>query len=145
MKIVLGEDGSLYIDDGIELLKIWDKFHVQVEPGHDGSYYYPCDVNCDGEVTIADVNAIIDVILNGLPEGYTLRDLVDDIDFDATYDIWGFLTLYRYDLELYPTRIVKHGYGIPWPIDDPRYFDVNGDGEVTIADVNWLIDWIFSH
>ncbi len=145
VKIVLGEDGSLYIDDGIELLKIWDKFHVQVEPGHDGSYYYPCDVNCDGEVTIADVNAIIDVILNGLPEGYTLRDLVDDIDFDATYDIWGFLTLYRYDLELYPTRIVKHGYGIPWPIDDPRYFDVNGDGEVTIADVNWLIDWILSH
>ena len=51
--------------------------------------------------------------------------------YDGKYYVEGFLTVYRNELEFYPT-LIKGG---PEPIKG----DVNGDGEVNIADVNCLI------
>ena len=53
---------------------------------------------------------------------------------DKTYDVKGFLTIYMGQLELYPIMVKEHS---DYPVGD-----VNGDGEVTIADVNMLIDII---
>ena len=54
--------------------------------------------------------------------------------YDGKYYVEGFLTVYRNELEFYPT-LIKGGSG---------YIrgDVNGDGEVNIADVNCVIDVI---
>ena len=54
--------------------------------------------------------------------------------YDGKYYVEGFLTVYRNELEFYPI-LIKGG---PEPIKG----DVNGDGEVNIADVNCLIDII---
>ena len=54
---------------------------------------------------------------------------------DDTYYIEGFLTIYRGELEFYP--IVIEG-----PVAPYLPGDVNGDGEVNIADINALIDII---
>jgi hypothetical protein len=54
--------------------------------------------------------------------------------YDGKYYVEGFLTVYRNELEFYPT-LIKGG---PEPIKG----DVNGDGEVNIADVNCVIDVI---
>ena len=51
---------------------------------------------------------------------------------EDTY-VEGFLTIYRGELELYPIQI---GIGNP--------YDVNGDGEVNISDINAVIDAILS-
>lgn len=67
--------------------------------------------------------------------------LAEGFDPDATYDVWGFLNVYKGEMELYPVRIVRHGSG-----DVPTNpYDVNGDGEVTLADVNCIVDRIISH
>ena len=59
---------------------------------------------------------------------------VPELSASDTYDVEGFLTVYKGQLELYPIKVVKHG--------DFVKGDVNGDGEVTLADVNLLIDII---
>ena len=62
------------------------------------------------------------------------------LDLNEHYDIWAFLTVFHEIMELYPVKIQKHG-GVPTDIE--RY-DVNKDGEINIADVNTLIDYILS-
>lgn len=59
-----------------------------------------------------------------------------DLDFSKSYDVEAFLTIFSNDKlkELYPISIVEHRDFIKG--------DVNGDGEVNIADVNALIDII---
>ena len=58
---------------------------------------------------------------------------IADYDKTKTHYIEGFLTVYRGTLELYPI-----------PVNKPVFpkGDVNGDGEVTIADVNALLQII---
>lgn len=85
----------------------------------------PFDPNEDGEENVADVNAVIDFIFGG--------GLVEDPLY-GKYDVTGFLSIYKGLIQLYPIKIVYHAY---------RYLlrgDVNGDGEVNIADVNALLD-----
>ena len=52
------------------------------------------------------------------------------------YYIEGFLTIYKGQMELYPVKIIKHGACL--------FGDINGDGEVNIADINALIDIILT-
>ncbi len=59
---------------------------------------------------------------------------IPELSADKTYDVKGFLTIYKGQLELYPIMVKEHS---DYPVGD-----VNGDGEVTIADVNMLIDII---
>ena len=55
---------------------------------------------------------------------------------DETHNIWGFLTLYKNEREFYPISIDKD------PDIQILKGDVNGDGEVTIADANIVISII---
>lgn len=65
---------------------------------------------------------------------------LNELDLSKRYDVKAFLTVYKTIMELYPTEIKEHG-GVD-PIME-RY-DVNKDGEINIADVNTLIDYILS-
>ena len=120
-----GIEPSISDDSGV--LPIYNRFNPPVTIYHPDS---SCDVNEDGEVNIADVNNVIGTILFG-------SIVVDPLY--GKYDVTGFLTVYRGLLQLYPVSIVYHAN---------RYItlgDVNGDGEINIADVNVIIDYIITH
>ena len=135
VKITFEEDGTAYIEDETGIILMYDKFNVPV------SRYPSCDVNWDQEVNIADINATIDIILRGGSVYGPKRVSADDINPNRTYDVEGFLTVYKGQLEIYPTAIYyDYHYSYPYP----KYGDVNGDGEVTIADVNCIIDFIIN-
>ncbi len=91
---------------------------------------------------------------------------IADLDLTKTYDIKGFLTIFSKDriMEIYPIEVKVHGAGNPYDVNGDRevniadvnvlidyiltgsnVFDVNRDGEMNIADVNTLIDYILSH
>jgi len=91
------------------------------------------DVNCDGEVNIADINMVISAILSG--QRAPARIEVGD-DLSGSFDVRGFMTIFSGELELYPIEILPHA--------DRHQCDVNGDGELNIADVNSLISLILA-
>ena len=62
-----------------------------------------------------------------------------DFKPNKTYDVWGFLTIYNSEREIFPIKVVEHGGG-----PEPLKGDVNHDGSVNIADVNLVIDMILS-
>ena len=137
VKLLLDEKGNIYIGDETDQILLWDKFKIEIIPGM-ADTYNPCDVNLDYEVNIADINALIDHILSTLDPSGPMRIAIDDIDFNATYDVEGFMDVYKGEMELSPTMICYHGYP---SIPDPEHrWDINGDGEVTIADINCIID-----
>jgi hypothetical protein len=113
---------------------LFNKFNCEVEGDVLPIADNPCDVNGDGEVNIADINTVLAEILR-----VAASHRADGFDPDATYDVWGFLNVYKGEMELYPVRIVYHGSGFA-----PNPCDVNHDGEVNIADVNCIIDAILS-
>ena len=140
VKIVFDENGNAHIQDETGIILLYDQFRIQVSPG-EICIYDPGDVNWDGEVNIADINALIDYIISTPDESGPMRLAIDDIDPNITYDVEGFLSFYMDKLELFPTMICPHNF-----IPHPRCrWDVNGDGEVTIADINCIIDIILSH
>jgi len=63
---------------------------------------------------------------------------IPEIDASKTYDVRAFVTVYKSIIELYPISVVEHGG------TSGLRGDVNEDGEVTIADVNAVIDLILS-
>jgi hypothetical protein len=136
-------DVSPWAEDETGVMAIFDRFQPDVV---NGVAWIDCDVNCDNEINIADINALIDAILRGYTDDSPmLRVSPDDLVPDATYDVDGFIYVYKNELEIIPVRIVRHGIVIPPPCPPPFRYDVNGDGEVTIADVNCIIEWIFNH
>ena len=108
---------SWVIADETGDLKLYNKFNIQIGP--DG------DVGIVDEVNIATINGLIDRILSGN---------VRAVEWYETYDVEGFLTIYNDEMELFPTRIDRQSVSLG--------DDVNGDGEVTLSDVNALIDYI---
>ena len=122
------------ITDETGELIVYNRFDVEIP---DASTVCSPDLNDDGEVNIADLNVLIDCILGG-SEGQTLPGTGDTVQTDdGLYDIIGFITVYRGVIEIYPIRIIKHG-------SQPLFGDLNGDGEVNIADINVMIDFILS-
>ena len=131
--VILG--GDVYeplIEDETGSVQIFNRFNVEIiEDYCPGGEIFP-DVNLDNEVNIADVNCVVDRILKGL----TTPEWVGG---DGTYDVIGFVIVYRDRIEIIPIKIVHHG---------GKYVligDVNGDGELNIGDVNAIIDIILSH
>ena len=59
-----------------------------------------------------------------------------EFDPNATYDVEGFLSIYKDEREIFVNKVTKHGD--PTPLKG----DVNGDGSVNITDVNMLINII---
>lgn len=63
-------------------------------------------------------------------------------DLTKNYDVEAFLTVFRGTMELYPILIKEHGEVTPpTPLD---LYDVNHDGEINVADINVLIDYILT-
>jgi len=62
---------------------------------------------------------------------------IPEIDASKTYDVRAFVTVYKSIIELYPISVVEHG-------GSGLRGDVNGDGEVSIADVNAVVDFILN-
>ena len=135
------EDGNTYLEDETGRLLLYDKYNIPVETPHN-----PYDVDWDGEINIADINAIIYAIIYGVPNYNSLNWSPQDFNPNLTYDVWGFLSIYNGTLEFYPSRIVKHYDGWIWPPITPHLpLDVNGDGDINIADVNALVDFILKY
>lgn len=89
---------------------------------------FPCHYT--GEVTVADLNFLIDLIFQG----------VKLIPWDGTCDLIGFTAAYPDELAVYPTWMDCHDAVI-----DYSPADINDDGEINIGDVNKLIDIIFNN
>ena len=132
---IVEEDGNSYIEDECGRLLIFNKFDVHVPD------VFPCivprnpyDINNDGEVNIADINCLIDMILSGRIE-YEWVPWCPDGSYWDTYDVSGFLSVFNNELELFPVTINYHR----------EYLiigDTNLDGELNVSDVNELIDFI---
>ncbi len=127
---IIKRDGNWYAQDETGEMLLFDKFDVEIMGWADW----------DQELTIADVNALIEWIITKGPACPTFNSIPDSINPNSLWDIDGFLTVYRNNLELYPVKIAHHYSSMPLP---GGKYDVNQDGEVTIADVNLLIDIIF--
>lgn len=124
VKIITGEYGQKYIEDESgNRMPIYDRFNVSLPTPE--RVYPPC--YWSGEITIADVNFLIDVIISH----------TGMIDWDGTYDMNGFIEVYYGTVEFTPTEIIFHG-----DAKDYSVCDLNNDGEINIADVNDLINII---
>ena len=126
--------GDVYeplIEDETGSVLIFNKFNVEIIEDYGPGGEMSPDVNMDNEVNIADINCIIDRILKG-------QTTPEWVGGDGIYDIIGFVSVYKGMIEIIPIKIVHHG---------GKYVligDVNGDGELNIADVNAIIDLILS-
>ena len=126
--------GDVYeplIEDETGSVLIFNKFNVEIIEDYGPGGEMSPDVNMDNEVNIADINCIIDRILKG-------QTTPEWVGGDGTYDIIGFVSVYKGMIEIIPIKIVHHG---------GKYVligDVNWDGELNIADVNVIIDLILS-
>ena len=108
---------------------MYNKFHVEIIEDYGGGGPRP-DVNLDNEVNIADVRCLLEIILSG--------ETPEHDDDEGTYDIIGFITVYNGRIEIYPIKIVHH-------VNHYNNYDVNGDGEINIADVNYIIEIILKY
>ena len=71
-------------------------------------------------------------LFNKFTDNVAMPEIVEG----KTYDVKAFVTVYKGEIELYPSEVTVHG--APVGIKG----DVNGDGEVNISDVNAVIDII---
>ena len=126
--------GDVYeplIEDETGSVLIFNRFNVEIIEDYGPGGEMSPDPNMDNEVNIADINCIIDRILKG-------QTTPEWVGGDGTYDIIGFVSVYKGMIEIIPIKIVHHC---------GKYVligDVNGDGELNIADVNVIIDLILS-
>ena len=81
-----------------------------------------------GEFNIADINALIDVILSEYES------------WDGKYDVTGFVKLDADGVTITPVEISCDGHGY-----DLSHVDINQDGEINVADVNAGLDIILSY
>ena len=126
----LTEDNyELHIEDETGSILMYNKFHVEIIEDYGGGGPRP-DVNLDNEVNIADVRCLLEIILSG--------ETPEHDDDEGTYDIIGFITVYNGRIEIYPIKIVHH-------VNPYNNYDVNGDGEINIADVNYIIEIILKY
>ena len=126
-----GDEYEPLIEDETGSVLIFNRFNVEIIEDYGYSGEMSPDPNMDNEVNIADINCIIDRILKG-------QTTPEWVGGDGTYDIIGFVSVYKGMIEIIPIKIVYHC---------GKYVligDVNGDGELNIADVNVIIDLILS-
>lgn len=135
---VVTEDDKIYIEDECGRILMYNKFGATVPDVYILPTGDPYDLNEDGEVSIADINFLIDLILSGKTVYDWTWQPQDDVEGAWTYVISGFLSVYNNELELFPIQIQIWTAGTEYGIIG----DLNGDGEVGVADLNELIDRI---
>jgi len=112
--------------DGTHELTLYNYFGTEVTSGVGDYPSWRWDLNCDYELTIADVYWLISKITTG--------DFSPTwVGGDGTYDVEGFVAYHNGTVVIRPVKMVYHG---------GKYVliaDVNSDGEVNVADVNELI------
>ena len=138
MKVTHLGSNNYLMEDETGSMMLFNRYNITIP-----TYYYPAmpDLNLDNELNIADLNRLIDFILSGKAN----QPWPDD-DGDSWYPctVHGLLSVYHGELELFPVLVETtshHGYDE----DDPRYYDLNDDREINIADVNVLLDLIFEY
>ena len=105
-------------------ISVYNRFNINIPFNNLKDNWEPrLDVNHDGEVNIADVNCIIDMIIGG---GHSVNY--------RKYVI-GFVGAYRGELQFYPVECNSQHPDC----------DVNWDNEVNIADINLIIEYILTH
>lgn len=101
------------------------------------------DLNGDYELSIADLNLLIHWILSGeyqVSAGIEKRPWYPYHPMDdGLYYVEGILMVYHGELELWPIAVIKHGVKYRHLLGD-----YNEDDELTVADINLLIDLILS-
>jgi len=122
---IVDEYGTTYIEDETGRLFVYNRFGVEVP------VLNPYDVDLDGQVGIADVSCIIDRILRG-------QNTPEWLAAGNTYDVVGFVSVYRDELEIFPIEVIYHGGSYV------LIGDVNSDGELTIDDLSSLVDVVLS-
>ena len=110
-------DPNMTMEDETGTLKLYNRFGVEIIPP-----ILPMVLP-----DISFVNNLIDRILSG-------KTVINDPE---TYYVEGFLEVYMGEIELIPTYIEA--------IHASQSDDYNGDGEVNVADINALIDYILSY
>jgi len=109
-----------------------------------GDGYYPGDVNCDGVVTIADLTALVDYMMNPDANSQYISFSSGEVVYDGEINIMDLNKL----LDLLITGTWYDGYfmtqveniiSIPGLISNG---DVNGDGCVSLSDVVMLVDYL---
>jgi len=126
------ENAELDIDNGKIIdetgeMTVFKKFPIDTISRY---IYQPYRIGLHHEVNITDVNHIINVILaDGDPDVNTMLD---------HSMVTGFLTLYKGQMEFYPIEQIMYYRAT---VDG----DMNGNGEVDIADVNLVIDLILHY
>ena len=140
VKIVTDEDGNTYIEDECGSLLLFNKFGVILPSPGDPIVpaRNPYDLNGDGEVGIADVNFLIALILSGEIERDWFQFPTGNDYGERTFDITGFLTIYRDQLEFCPIFITFAG------MSECIVGDLNRDNEVNVADLNELYNHILN-
>ena len=125
VEINFDDDGNFQaIADDTGILPIHNKFGIGITELDNERY----DLNDDGEVTINDINVLINRILSDATSAKTAID-------NEGYDVTGFMSIKDSELALIPIKIVHH-------VDPSLAGDLNGDGEENIADINIIIDYI---
>ena len=105
-------------------ISVYNRFNINIPFNNLKDNWEPrLDVNHDGEVNIADVNCVIDMIIGG---GHSMNY--------RKYVI-GFVGAYRGELQFYPVECNSQRPDC----------DVNWDNEVNIADINLIIEYILTH
>lgn len=109
-----------------------------------GDGYYPGDVNCDGTVTIADLTALVDYMMDPEANSQNISFSSGEVVFDGAINIMDLNKLLDYLLtgewyDGYYMTQAENIFTIPGLILSG---DVNGDGRVSLADVVVLIDYL---
>ena len=133
---IVTEEGNTYIEDECGRLLLFNRFQIQIPDPFEPSVTPPYDLNHDGEVTIADINYLIDIILSGAVEYDWTWTPQSDLTGERTYDVQGFLSVYKNELEFIPLTIEITGWS------KVIVGDLNNDHEVNVADLNSLVNYI---
>ena len=132
------EDGKTYIEDDCGRLLLFNKFDITIPNPGEMPITDVLDLNEDGEVNIADLNYLIDLILSGKIDYHWIWIPHIGPTDRLTYDVEGFISVYKNELEIFPIRISRFGSHII------IMGDLNGDNEINIADLNVMIDMILN-
>ena len=136
---IIEEDNQFYIKGkGGDRLLLYNRFQIELPPQNPLDDSGVLDPYVDDEITIATINKLIDQILSGEYEYVTRWTPPAGYNGVLTYDVTGFLAIYKGTLELYPNEVDFHG----WTKKRVLKWDANMDGEINLADVNAVLGLI---